>query len=80
MHVFTAFLAADYLLERRRAADHRHLTALVAIAGEPRTSPFRRVLAHGFATISRASALAVRRLDACLADDLGRSLARTDGV
>ena len=79
MHLFTPFLAADYAIERRREADHRRLEALVkgTVHG---ISPVRRIAAQVLVAISRSSASAVRRLDACLADDLGRALAPTDGV
>ena len=77
MHLFIPILAADYAIERHREADHRRLVALVT-AHE--ISPVRRIAAQVLVAISRASAWAVRRLDACLADDLGRSLAPTDGV
>jgi len=77
VHLFIPILAADYAMERRREADHRRLVALVT---EHETSLLRRVAAQVLVAISRASASAVRRLDACLADDLGRALAPTDGV
>ena len=77
MHLYIPILAADYAMERRREADHRRLVALVT-AHEP--SSVRRLAAQILVAISRASASAVRRLDACLADDLGRALAPTDGA
>jgi len=77
VHLFIPILAADYALERRREADHRRLEALVSGST---ASPIRRFAAQILVAISRASASAVRRLDACLADDLGRALAPTDGV
>ncbi len=79
MYLFIPFLAADHVAELRRDTNRRHLAAFVATAGT-RVSPVRRALARGLVTISRTSALAVRRLDECLADDLGRTLARTDGA
>jgi len=80
MHLFIPILAADYAIERRREADHRRLEALVRGNGARGISTTRRVAAQILVAISRASASAVRRLDACLADDLGRALAPTDGV
>ena len=77
MHLFIPILAADYAMERRREADHRRLVALVT---GHKISSVRRVAAQLLVAVSRASAAAVRRLDACLADDLGRALAPTDGV
>src|SRR5207342_2815198 len=64
--------------ERAREAAHDRLVA-EARAGYPtRTSLPRRALANGLALVSRGSAAAVRRLDECVADDLGRSLAPTE--
>ena len=80
MHTFIPILAADYARERRREAAEQHLAALASAAREPRISPIRRGLARALVAISRGSAVAVRRLDSCLADDLGRSLAPTDGA
>jgi hypothetical protein len=46
------------------------------LAGLPdRPSFLRSALAHGTAAISRGAAAATRRLDECVADDLGRSIA-----
>ena len=45
---------------------------------EPRPIRLRRTFALGLAMTSRVMASAVRRLDACVADDLGRSLAPTE--
>ena len=80
MHLFIPILAADYAIERRREADHRRLEALVRGTGAHGITPIRRIAAQILVVISRASAAAVRRLDSCLADDLGRALAPTDGV
>jgi hypothetical protein len=80
VHLFTPILAADYARDRQRDADQRRLATLVAASRTPRTSPIRRFVALGLVAVSRASAAAVRRLDACIADDLGRALAPTDGV
>lgn len=54
--------------EARRAAEQT--------AGAPdRLAITRRLLAQGLAAVSRGTAAAVRRLDAVVADDLGRELA-----
>ena len=45
---------------------------------EPRPIRLRRTFALGLAMTSRAMASAARRLDECVADDLGRSLAPTE--
>jgi len=80
VHLFIPILAADYAHERRREADHRRLEALATGGTGHGISPVRRLAAQVLVAISRASASAVRRLDACLADDLGRALAPTDGA
>ena len=41
-------------------------------------SHVRRAMALGLAALSRGSAAAVRRLDECVADDLGRALAPSE--
>ena len=57
--------------------EHRLLAELrAARAGE--TSQVRRSAALLFAALSRGSAAAVRRLDECVADDLGRALASSE--
>jgi hypothetical protein len=80
MHLLNPTLAAVYTDERLREADRSRLAAQVMSARRPRISLFRRTLAHALVAVSRASAAAVRRLDACLADDLGRSLSPGDGA
>ena len=54
---------------------------VLAEVPEDRTShpsPLRRPAARVLAALSRGSAAAVRRLDDCIADDLGRSLAPSE--
>ena len=48
------------------------------VLAEPRSWHVRRSIALGLAATSRATASVVRRLDDCVADDLGRSLAPTE--
>ena len=60
------------LEEERRA---RRLTSPLP---EPRPMRIRRAVALGLAMTSRVMASGVRRLDECVADDLGRSLAPTE--
>jgi hypothetical protein len=73
-----AIIALDLANERAREAAQDRLAAQ-ARAGRPvRTSFPRRALANVLALVSRGTAAAVRRLDACVADDLGRSLAPTE--
>ena len=45
---------------------------------EPRLPGVRHTIALGLAMTSRAAASVTRRLDECVADDLGRSLAPTE--
>ena len=75
MQSYYAMLALDLANERARQADEQRRTRAL-LAGLPdRPSILRSALAHGTAAISRSAAAATRRLDACVADDLGRSLA-----
>jgi hypothetical protein len=77
-HQLYSFLALSLARERADEANRYRLVAL-ATAGDPSwPSLLRRSLARAFAALSRGSALAVRRLDECVADDLGRSLAPTE--
>ena len=57
--------------------ERRALSASSAVA-EPRSWHVRRSVARGLAATSRVTASVVRRLDECVADDLGRSLAPTE--
>ncbi len=77
MHPY-ALIALDLARERAREADAHRLAAIARGAAPERPSWPRRGLAHGFALVSRGSAAVTRRLDECVADDLGRSLAPTD--
>ena len=78
MHYYYAMRALELARERSAEAERARVRALFA-AGQPeRPSSLRRWLALGLAAVSRGSAAVVRRLDDCIADDLGRSLAPTD--
>ena len=61
--------------ERAEQANRYHLAQLSAEGVLSSPSPLRRSVARALATFSRGSAWIVRRLDSCVADDLGRSLA-----
>jgi hypothetical protein len=74
-HQLYSFLALSLARERAAEADRYRLVALAAAGNPSSASLVRRWLARGLAALSRGSALAVRRLDDCIADDLGRSLA-----
>ena len=77
-HQLWAFIALD--LARRRAAEaDRYRLASIASEDQPSSSArLRRSLAQVLAAFSRGSASVVRRLDSCIADDLGRTLAPTE--
>jgi hypothetical protein len=61
-------------LHELESEEHRLLAEFRASrSGE--TSRVRRSTARVFAALSRGSAAAVRHLDECVADDLGRALA-----
>ena len=75
MHSYYALLALDLANERAREAEEQWRSRML-LAGLPdRPSFVRRALARGTAAISLGAAAATRRLDECVADDLGRSLA-----
>ncbi|MDF2734291.1 MAG: hypothetical protein K0S97_914 [Chloroflexota bacterium] len=69
MHLLYHDLVMD--LERERSSKHGDARyAALAAMQNPDGSSVRRRLAVVLAGVSRASAAGVRRLDACLADDL----------
>lgn len=70
-----SLLALDIARERTREAEQHWLAEAVAGAASARRSRPRRLAAQLLAAVSRGSAAIVRRLDACVADDLGRTLA-----
>jgi hypothetical protein len=71
-----------YALEVSRDRDHeiRNRLLLEEAADDHTGHPsrLRRPIALVLAALSRGSAAAVRRLDDCIADDLGRSLAPSE--
>lgn len=77
-HQLYSFLALSLANERAAEADQyrRYATAKALAPSSP--SFLRRSLARAMAAITRGSAGIVRRLDSCMADDLGRSLAPTE--
>ena len=68
-------LALDVARERTREAEEHWLAQELAGLAPARPSPLRRPAARVLAAVSRGSAAIVRRLDECVADDLGRTLA-----
>ncbi len=75
MHPWTLY-ALEVTKDRRRDFNNERLL-IEARGTEPRPSRLRRPIAVALAAVSRGSAAAVRRLDDCVADDLGASLAPT---
>ena len=75
MHPWTLY-ALELASDRRRQWTHERLL-IEARSIDPKPSGLRRSIAVAFAALSRGSASAARRLDDCVADDLGRSLAAT---
>lgn len=74
MYLLDYDLAIDRMRERAIKGEEARRLALAA-PREQRSSAVRRRLAVALAGVSRASAAGVRRLDACLADDLGHRFA-----
>lgn len=77
-HYIYTFLALDFARERAREAEQHWLEASFMANSPSRVSRPRRFAAGLVASVSRAFASIVRRLDECVADDLGRSLAPTE--
>jgi hypothetical protein len=77
MHPWTLY-ALEVARDRRREIEHHRLLAEARLDAPSRPSRFRRPAALAFAALSRGSAAAVRRLDDCVAEDLGRTLATTE--
>jgi hypothetical protein len=77
MHPWTMY-ALEVARDRERELQYDWLAAEARAGQAPRPSRLRRPVALGLAALSRGTAAAVRRLDDCVADELGRSLAATD--
>jgi hypothetical protein len=75
---FYAMLALDLADDRAREAREQRLARLVRESRMEQPSVFRRGLARATATVSLRAAAMTRRLDECIADDLGRTLAAAD--
>ena len=74
MHPWTLY-ALEISRDRQRELDTDRLIVEAHAADADRPSRIRRPIAVAFAALSRGSAAAARRLDDCVADDLGRALA-----
>ena len=72
------FHLADELAAERRAFDRRQLVALARQDGSSREAAMRRSAARALAAVSRGIGAMVRRLDECVAEDLGRALTPTE--
>lgn len=64
--------------ERGYESEERRMLAQASALQVGDSSPIRRSVALALAALSRGSAAVVRRLDDCVADDLGRALAPTE--
>jgi hypothetical protein len=78
MHYLLAALAVDTAHERRPDPHRIHAAELDRLRHARRRSVRYRA-AMALTRLSLASAAAVRRLDGCVADDLSRRLAPSDG-
>lgn len=74
-HYLLSYLALDLARERSLEAEARWLENSLARAEPEQTPSVRRFAARLLAAFSLGLASVARRLDACVADDLGRSLA-----
>lgn len=77
-HYLYTFLALDIARQRTREAEQRWLEGSLIATSTSRVSRLRRLAARSLAAVSRGSASIVRRLDECVADDLGRTLAAAE--
>lgn len=77
MHPWILY-AHEIARDRERELDYDRLAAEARLGMAARPSRLRRPAALLLAALSRGTAVAVRRLDECVADDLGRSLAATE--
>ena len=71
MHSYYTFIALDIAAQRTAEAARERLAAT---AQRDRDGSVRRTAAVGLAAVGRLVAGTVRRLDACVADDLAESL------
>ena len=78
MNSYYAMLALDLAEDRAREARDRRLARLAHDGQGEQPSVIRRGLARATAAVSLGAASMTRRLDQCVADDLGRTLAAAD--
>jgi hypothetical protein len=72
---FYSLLALDLARERSLEAERSWLADVASDGGH---SAVRRLAARAFASVSLGSASLARRLDECIADDIGRNIALAD--
>ena len=77
MHPWTLY-ALEVSRDREQEIRNRLLLAKASDDVTSHPSRLRRPAARVLAALSRGSAAAVRRLDDCIADDLGRALAPSE--
>jgi hypothetical protein len=70
-----AYLAMDMAQQRTREAEQRLLEHSLREGAPERSYGIRRLAARAMASVSLGSASITRKLDDCVADDLGRTLA-----
>jgi hypothetical protein len=73
-----AYLAMDMAQQRTREAEQRLLEHSLREGAPERSSGIRRLAARAMASVSLGSASITRKLDDCVADDLGRTLAAAE--
>lgn len=78
MNSYYAMLALDLADDRAREAREQRLARLAHEGQREQPSVIRRGLARAAAAVSLGAASVTRRLDECVADDLGRTLAVAD--
>jgi len=74
-HSLFSFVALDLARQRSIEGERAWHAARLTANVPARTSRLRYLLARLLASVSLGSAAVARRLDSCVADDLGRTLA-----
>ena len=74
-HYAYVLMMLDIARQQSARDERRYLEARLAADMPPTTFGLRRVAARLVASVSRGSAVIVRKLDDCVADELGRTLA-----
>ena len=74
-HYAYVLMMLDIARQQSARDERRYLEARLAADMPPTTFGLRRVAARLVASVSRGSAVIVLKLDDCVADELGRTLA-----